>query len=171
VRFVDIVSRFGDTTLRITPMRHPWDAESRQPAWDMQLTGPELDVSSRYVEDFETTQTLAEFFAELAEEYRGWDGDKTWTAAAGEMTIRATHDQINTTRLHVTMTGGMEPRWTASCDLHIDPLRCAQVASNLALYGEELFGDDWDHEAEPVRRDPRKLAREPIKRIGTPDPQ
>ena len=70
MKFVDIVSRFGDVTLRVTPVRHPWDTTTKQPAWDMQLTGPDLDCSSVYVEDPESPQTLIEYFVELAEEHR-----------------------------------------------------------------------------------------------------
>jgi hypothetical protein len=169
VKFVDIVSRFGDTTLRITPMRHPWDTETTQPSWDMQLTGPELDVSSRYIEDPESPQTLVGFCEELATSHKGWDGEKTWRSAGGDVQLSARHDQINTTIVTATLTGGVVPRWTALCEIHVDPLRFDQVAKNLRLYGEDLFGDEHDENAEPVRRDPRRLAREPIRRIGTPD--
>lgn len=169
MKFVDIVSRFGDTTLRITPMRHPWDTETTQPSWDMQLTGPELDVSSRYVEDPESPQTLPEFCEELAAEHKGWDGEKTWQSAGGDVKLSASHDQINTTRLTATLTGGVVPRWTAISELHVDPLRFDRVAKNLQLYGEELFGEEYDENAEPVRRNPRQIASEPIRRIGTPD--
>ena len=72
-----------------------------------------------------------------------------------------------TTRLTATLTGGVDPRWTASCELHVDPFRFDRVAKNLVLYGEELFGDEYDENAEPVRRDPR----EPFKKIGDPDAQ
>ncbi|MDP2711588.1 MAG: DUF6228 family protein [Solirubrobacteraceae bacterium] len=171
MNYVDIVSRFGDVTLRVTPIRHPWDTETTQPAWDIQLTGPELDVSGRYFEDPESPQTLPEFCAELAEHHKGWDGDKGWQSAGGDITLRANHDQVNTTRLQATLTGGVVPRWTAYSELHVDPFRFDQVAKNLELYGGELFGDEYDPEAEPVRRDPRQLARDPVRRIGTPDPR
>lgn len=150
-------------------MRHPWDSETIQPAWDMQLTGPELDVSSRYVEDPESPQTLVQFCEELAAEHKGWDGEKTWQSAGGDVKLSAGHDQINTTRLTATLTGGVVPRWTAISELHVDPLRFDRVAKNLQLYGEELFGDEYDEDAEPVRRNPRQIAGQPIKRIGTPD--
>lgn len=169
MKFVDIVSRFGDTTLRVTPVRHPWDSETTQPAWDMQLTGPELDVSSRYIEDPDSPQTLVEFCEELAAEHKGWDGDKAWQSAGGDVTLSARHDQINTTIVTATLSGGVVPRWTAIAEIHVDPLRFDRVAKNLRLYGEELFGDEYDPSAEPVRRNPRQIAAEPIRRIGTPD--
>ena len=96
MKFVDLVSRFGDVTLRTTPIRPPWDKETTQPAWDIQLSGPDIDVSGTYVEDPGAAQTLIE-------------------------------------------------------------------------YGEELFGDEYDEDAEPERRDPREIARGPKKKIGTPE--
>jgi len=171
VKFVDIVSRFGDVTLRVTPVRHPWDTNSTQPAWDMQLTGPDLDCSSVYVEDPESPQTLVEFFAELAAEHKGWDGEKTWQSAGGDITLSANHDQVNTTRMTAMLRGGVVPQWTASCELHVDPFRFDRVAKNLALYGEEIYGDEYDENAEPERRDTRKIASEPFKRIGDPSPE
>jgi hypothetical protein len=171
VKFVDIVSRFGDTTLRITPVRHPWDTETTEPAWDMQLTGPELDVSSRYLEDPEAPQTFVAFCEELAAEHKGWDGEKTWHSAGGDVKLSARHDQINTTILTATLTGGVVPRWTAISELHVDPLRFDRVAKNLALYGEEIYGDEYDEDGKPERRDPRKIADEPFKRIGDPSPE
>ncbi len=171
MKFVDIVSRFGDTTLRITPMRHPWDKETTQPSWDIQLTGPELDVSGRYIEDPASPQTLVEYCEELAAEHKGWDGEKTWQSAGADITLSANHDQVNTTRMTATLRGGVVPHWTASCELHVDPYRFDRVAKNLVLYGDELFGDDYDEDAEPVRRDPREIARGPKKRIGSPEPQ
>lgn len=168
MRYVDIVSRFGDVTLRVTPIRHPWDSETTQPAYDMQVAGPpDLDASGVYIEDDDSPQTLADFFRELANDHRGWDGDKHWQSLGATLKIRADHDQINSTRLYLTLTGGAVPQWTLHAELHVDPGRFDRVAINLDLYGEELFGEEYDADAEPVRIDPRQAAREPFKRIGS----
>jgi len=169
VKFVDLVPRFGDVTLRFTPIRHPWDEETTKPAWDIQLSGPDIDVSGTYVEDPDAPQTLVEYCEELAAEHKGWDGEKTWQSAGGDIKLSANHDQVNTTRTTATLTGGVVPRWTASCEVHVDPYRFDRVAKNLVLYGEELFGDEYDENGEPERRDPRAIARGPRRRIGTPD--
>ena len=171
MKFVDIVSRFGDTTLRITPVRHPWDTETTQPAWDIQLTGPELDVSGRYIEDPESPQTLVEYCEELAAEHKGWDGDKTWQSAGGDITLSANHDQVNTTRMTATLRGGVVPQWTASCELHVDPYRFDRVAKNLALYGEELFGDEYDEDARARAPRPAQDRGRAFKKIGDPSPE
>ena len=170
MKYIDIASRFGDVTLRITPVPHPWD--ERQVAYDVQLTGVVLDASSVYWEDGEAPQTLTEFCRGLADDHKGFDGERSWESAGGALKIRADHDQINATRLYVTLTGGPVPPWTASAELHVDPFRCDRVAINLDLFARELLaGEVEDPTAEPPRIDPRERARGPIKRIGTPDQQ
>ncbi len=171
MNYVDIASRFGDVTLRVTPVRHPWDAASALPAWDVQLTAPNLDASGVYVHDDDAPQTLPEFCRELAEAHKGFDGEKLWESAGGELKIRADHDQINATRLYVTLTGGVVPRWSAYAELHVDPGRFDRVAINLELFATELLAGEAGDDEEPERIDPRARARQPQKKIGTPNPQ
>lgn len=170
MKHIDITSRFGDVTLRITPVPHPWDES--QVAYDVQLTGVILDASNVYMEDDDAPQTLTEFSRELADNHKGFDGERVWESAGAALKIRAEHDQINATRLYVTLTGGPVPPWSASAELHVDPYRFDRVAINLELFrGELLAGEVEDPTEEPPRIDPRERARGPIKRIGTPDQQ
>jgi hypothetical protein len=171
MKFVDIESRFGDVTLRVTPVPHPWDTAAEMTAWDMQLTGQDFDASTVAIEDDEAPQTLVEFCRELADEHKGFDGEKTWEAIGGTVKIRADHDQINATRLYVTLTGGVVPQWSASAELHVDPFRFDRVAINLGLFAAELLGGEVEADGEAERIDPRRRQREPRKKIGTPNPQ
>ena len=170
MKYVDIASRFGDVTLRLTPVPHPWS--ETQAAYDVQLTGVILDASNVYMEADDAPKTLAEFCRGLADDHTGFDGERRWESAGAALALRADHDQINATRLHVTLTGGPVPPWSASAELHVDPFRFDRVAINLELFGAELLaGEIEDPTAEPPRIDPRKRAREPQKKIGTPNPQ
>lgn len=172
MKYVDIASRFGDVTLRITPVPHPWDGAGARPAMDIQLTGEEFDASAIVIEDDDAPQSFVEFCRELAEEQKGFDGEKHWGSLGEGLEIRADHDQINATRLYVTLRGGVIPQWSAYAELHVDPGRFDRVAINLELFATELLeGDPVPDDAEPLRIDPRQRAREPLKRIGTPDQQ
>jgi hypothetical protein len=169
MKFVDIESRFGDVTLRVTPVPHPWD-ESKI-AYDVQLTGVILDASAVYMEADDAPQTLAEFCRGLADDHKGFDGERVWESAGGALKIRADHDQINTTRVYATLTGGPVPPWSASAELHVDPFRFDRVSINLDLYAQELLaGEVEDPTQEPPRIDPRERERAPRKKIGTPNP-
>jgi hypothetical protein len=167
MKFVDIASRFGDVVLRVTPVRHPWDPASGKPAYDFQLTGHNLDASGVYVEDPDAPQAITEFFRELDDHHQGFDGEKHWQSAGGTLKLRADHDQINATRLYVTLTGGPTPEWSASAELHVDPRRFDRVTLNLELYGREIYEEEPDENAEPVRIDSRQILREGIRRIGS----
>jgi uncharacterized protein DUF6228 len=170
MKYVDIASRFGDVTLRLTPVPHPWD--DARVAYDVQLTGVILDASAVYVEADDAPRTLIEFCRELADDHKGFDDVRTWESAGGALKIRADHDQINATRLYVTLTGGPVPHWSASAELHVDPFRFDRVAINLELFRDELLaGEVEDPTAEPPRIDPRERERGPRKKIGTPNPK
>jgi hypothetical protein len=169
MKYLDIASRFGDVTLRVTPVPHPW--ETGQVAYDVQLTAVDLDASGVYMEDADAPQTLVEFARELADNHKGFDGDRNWQSAGGALKLRADHDQINATRLYVSLTAGVVPEWTANAELHVDPFRFDRVAINVELFAKEIISGEVEIEegAEPVRIDPRQRSREPVKRIGTPD--
>lgn len=170
MKFVDIASRFGDVTLRVTPVPHPWN--DGQAAYDVQLTGVNLDASNVFVEDDDAPQTLIEFCRELADNHKGFDGERLWESAGAALKIRADHDQVNATRLYVTLTGGPVPSWSAYAELHVDPFRFDRVATNLELFRNELLAGEVENpDEEPPRIDPRKRAREPRKKIGTPNAQ
>ncbi len=170
MKFIDIASRFGDVTLRLTPVPHPWN--DAQVAYDVQLTGVILDASNVYTEADDAPQTLIEFCRGLAVDHKGFDGERLWESAGGMLKLRADHDQINAIRLYVTLTGGPVPAWSASAELHVDPFRFDRVAINLALFCDELLaGEVEDATEEPPRIDPRERARGPVKRIGTPEQQ
>ena len=48
-------------------------------------------------------QDLAEFFAELASDWRGWTGERKWRALEGEMAIEAWHDGRASVMIAVTI--------------------------------------------------------------------
>ncbi|HWI07847.1 MAG TPA: hypothetical protein VNT54_10060, partial [Solirubrobacteraceae bacterium] len=79
MRYVDIESRFGDVILRITPVPHPWN--DGQVAYDVQLTGVILDASNVYTEADDAPQTLVGFCRGLAEDHKGFDGERVWESA------------------------------------------------------------------------------------------
>ena len=144
---VDIVSRFGLLTLRLTPVPRPDDVPpSERPAWEARLLKQGLDATIVTQEDPDEPQTLIEFMNEIYAERLGWDGKREWRSRFGALTIVADHDQINTVRLYVQLSGGVIPQWTAYAELHVDPGRFHRVAANLELFNAALA----DEQAETV---------------------
>ena len=57
---------------------------------------------------------LAAFFADLAESWRGWDGEKRWESIEHDLSITATSDSRGHCRLHFVVRDGPNPTWEVS---------------------------------------------------------
>ena len=75
---------------------------------------------------------LSEFFADLAAEWRGWDGDRRWAALEGDVSIAASHDGLGTISILVELraepAARAEPEWRASLVLDVDAGGLDQLA-------------------------------------------
>jgi hypothetical protein len=63
---------------------------------------------------------LLEFFDRLAEDWRGWAGERTFTSLEGDLALTATHDghvQLRVTLRQSAIPGG----WTAEAHVRLDP--------------------------------------------------
>ena len=67
---------------------------------------------------------LADFFGELAGDWRGWSGVREWTSLESDLKIEAKHDGGHV-RLHVTLRQDWPHRgggsWTVCVDLAVEP--------------------------------------------------
>ncbi|MBE1579413.1 DUF6228 family protein [Amycolatopsis roodepoortensis] len=80
-----------------------------------------VEVSHHYATGF---ADLAEFFRRHADDWRGWDGVRTWESLEGELKIDASH-RYGHVRLRVTLQSFRHDwgndGWTATGDLTIEP--------------------------------------------------
>jgi hypothetical protein len=67
---------------------------------------------------------LADFFAGLATDWRGWSGTREWTSLESELEIEARHEYGHV-QLHVTLNNALagwgNHGWRASADLTLEP--------------------------------------------------
>lgn len=65
---------------------------------------------------------LSRFFAELAQDWRGWNGERRWESLEGDLSLVATHDGLGTVTLTARLRTGplATHRWDASADLLLD---------------------------------------------------
>lgn len=67
---------------------------------------------------------LADFFAGLAADWRGWSGMREWSSLESDFKIEARHDyghvQLHVT-LHHALAGWGNHGWKASADLTLEP--------------------------------------------------
>jgi len=90
-------------------------------------------LASKNVYDFDGWSGLPFFFEELALNWRGWDGDKTFDSLEGDFRLSAKHDG------HVRVTFELRDSdcptpWTATGELSLDP------GEELAAAAESLRG-------------------------------
>jgi hypothetical protein len=64
---------------------------------------------------------IANLFEEMAAEWRGWDGVKTWESLEGDLEVAAEHDRLGQITLRVMLRRWQSPpEWEARADLTID---------------------------------------------------
>ena len=59
-------------------------------------------------------ENLVAFFEDLAESWRGWDGEKTWNSIEHDLAITATSDPGRHCSLLLTVRGGPHSTWEAA---------------------------------------------------------
>lgn len=58
---------------------------------------------------------LREFLGDLYEDFRGWDGNRTWRSLEGELTVTAHHDGHVHLRWELSDRMSVESPWTFAC--------------------------------------------------------
>lgn len=81
---------------------------------------------------------LASFFAELAEQWKGWDGLKTWTSLEGEFELECSHDRVG----HVTTKATIRSNpygngWTGEISFDIAAGSLKEIAAGV----DRFFAD------------------------------
>ena len=74
------------------------------------------EVVANYAQGFDD---LVEFFRQLAQDWRGWTGERVWESVEGELSIAAAHR--GHVELDVRLREGPHRRWSARSTLLIEP--------------------------------------------------
>lgn len=72
-------------------------------------------IQSVYVFNF-CWNALAAFFHDLADSWRGWDGEKSWHSIEHHLTITATSDPLGHCNLEFTLQHSPNFSWTVTVD-------------------------------------------------------
>jgi hypothetical protein len=107
--------------LELVPTSRPYADNEATPAWDARLIGRGLSASRTCAEAGWQPQSLWRFLAELATDWRGWDGDRTWQSEEGELRLTAVHNKTNTVTVTAELEDGAPPRWKLTAELQLDP--------------------------------------------------
>jgi len=82
------------------------------------LRGPGLSVSVNAYDD--RFGDLAQFFQALADSWRGWPGERTFSSLEGEFELTARHDGHVRLGVRLGRMDGQGP-WTVNAEVMVDP--------------------------------------------------
>lgn len=80
---------------------------------------------------------LGEFFASIADDWRGWTGEKTWASVEDELSLRATHDGLGHITIVAELRRTFDPparEWLARGAIQLDAGALDAVARAAAAF-------------------------------------
>jgi hypothetical protein len=78
---------------------------------------------------------LSSFFAELAGEWKGWEGEKEWSSVENDFALSAISDGLGHVALHVTLKSGpYEDDWCVKGVIYIDAGQLAELAHEIKAF-------------------------------------
>ena len=104
--------------------------------WEVTLTLPGLAATAK-VDGFayDGEHTLGVLFRRLSDDWRGWDGERTWASIEGRVDLAATHDGLGHVALRVRVRSGLyDDNWTAIGVIWIDAGQLGRVAREVAAF-------------------------------------
>ena len=83
---------------------------------------------------------LGEFWRELAEDWRGWRGVRSWGSLEGDLQLSATSDRLGHVPVEVRLREGAPYRWQMNGILELEAGRLEHIAKEAQAFCE-LFGE------------------------------
>jgi hypothetical protein len=117
--------------LELRPACRDRDRTGQLPTWHAILTGAGLSAGLVVSEATWEPRSLADFVRDLADDWRGWEGDRTWQSEEAELRLTARHNGTNTVLVRVEMEDGAPPRWRCEAELELDSGAFQQLADDL----------------------------------------
>ncbi len=76
-------------------------------------------------------RSLAAFVGDMADDWRGWDGDRTWQSEEAELRLPARSNRTDTVLVTDEIEDGAPPRRRCAAELELDPGAFEQLAKAL----------------------------------------
>jgi hypothetical protein len=85
------------------------------------------------------SEGLGDFFRDLAVEYRGWKGVKTWSSLESEITLEAVSDRTGHVFLTVALQRDAERTWTAEALLVLEAGQLDSLARKARTFEQSFL--------------------------------
>ena len=90
-----------------------------------------LDAHNDFARD---GRRLAEVFAEMAQQWRGWKGEKVWFTTDHEVTLTFRHDRVSRVRVDVDVKDSPAANWEVKGELALELGALDRIANRIAEY-------------------------------------
>ncbi|HEY5429540.1 MAG TPA: DUF6228 family protein [Solirubrobacteraceae bacterium] len=87
-----------------------------------------------------TGATIADLFADLAQRWRGWSGQKVWENNEHTLRLAATHDGLGHIRIEVHLTKYAHAEWEACGSIALDAGELADLARRASTFDQAQAG-------------------------------
>jgi hypothetical protein len=127
---IESSDRASRITIDIEPNRSGFDDR-----WRIRVETPDVVATHGFWSGMEP-QHLAAFFEDLAQEWRGWNGDKVFAVVEHDLALRATHDGSGHVVLWVrlgTHVAADAKTWHVSVPLGLEARQLDRVADAVRL--------------------------------------
>lgn len=84
--------------------------------------------------------SLKKFFAELAENWKGFEGEKVWTSLEAEFAIACTSDKLGHFAIECTIRNYLD-KWCARNTIYIEAGQLEKIASDVKSFFEVSNSD------------------------------
>ena len=83
---------------------------------------------------------LADFFAALEADWRGWSGQRSWASLEGELALTAESDRTGHVYLHVHLHDGAPARWEVEAELVLEAGQLEGLAKESRTFENQALG-------------------------------
>ena len=98
------------------------------------LKAKDLTASAK-VYAFEPHGALAQYFADLAAHWKGWNGEKKWSSLEGEFTLSCKSDGCGHIAMEVALKSGLyEDDWSVQIMINVEAGQLKEIASNIKRF-------------------------------------
>jgi hypothetical protein len=102
--------------------------------FDVELAGDAVSAK-KGIWGYTDTDFLAGLFESIAQDWKGWNGERQWAAIEGDLRITATCDKLGHIRLDVVIRNNdLEDDWQLDVPIYLDAGGLDVIASNMRRF-------------------------------------
>lgn len=112
------------------------------PEWQAALTLPGLDVVVAIDgSGYGFGRGVSDLFIAIADDWRGWDGERGWGTLEGECSLAASHDGLGHVTIQCVLHSGLyESDWRVEAPIMLDAGGLDRVARDARAFDASAWG-------------------------------